>query len=233
MRKSGAVEPSPEAPRATAGELTLPGGEQVWVQTLNAFHRDEMRPACAAYAQRASARLGANGDMRRVTEDILRDEGADVQVSLLVNWSFANGDVLATLDAELPPLPQPERGDLTDEAWLDALDAWTAAVEDREKQRDARSTELRKEQTEFFAGMDEAERLERCIAARRSMEFSEAFMRRYKIGTWYRAVRRADNHLQLYFGSEDEVANLPGDAMAAIERRYNELDTVAAAEVPT
>lgn len=221
-----------EFPARTAGELTLPNGDLVWVCTLNTLLREQADARARRYAQNECQGLLKGGaDYGGVLAEI-RSFDPEKQAEYVAQHQYF--EIRRDVEARIPDPPEPEQGDTEPEEYVKAVAQWEG---------DCKAAALRRqeaEKTRYEAEVAAArqlssrKRVEACMTAFFGSEYSRHFVERLTIEILYRAARLPDNHTARYFSSVEAVEDAPDDVREALMKFYfGELDTVRAAQVPT
>lgn len=222
---------TPEFPRRTAGDLTLPNGDLVWICTLNTLLREQADNRARRYAQNECRGLLKGGaDYAAVVAEI-RSFPADKQAQYLAQQEFFS--IREDSKGRFPSPPEPTQGDLTPEAYAKQCQKWDTACKAAEAKRKAHEDSRYEAEIKRATALSDKVRVERCVTAYFAREFSRHFVERMVIETMLRAVRIVDDHSVRYFASMQAVEDAPDDVLQAVTQFYNELDTVRPDQVPT
>ena len=220
-------------PSETAGELTLPSGLIVWVQTVNALHREQAAEAADLWASRAARTYRKGGEGYEDLTEQFEDGGIELQCGFLADQGYLDGSYAHEAETKFPGLNEPTRNDgETDDAFdkrVLAFDEAQAATGTKRAKHIEKLYEAAKKTAE---GLTAPVRLERCCKAAYVRKRQAAFGSRFILEVLARGVRQAEDHARMVYPSADAVADLPDDVRQALITKYFETDPVRPAEVP-
>lgn len=220
-----------EFPTRTAGDLTLPNGDKVWVCQLNSRFHEEADSRARWFAQK-EARVFLKGG-REYPELLARvkEMDADAQSTFLADKQFWS---IHTETLDKYPDPERPEQDGTPEAFAKAVMAWEEgckkAAEKREKAEKSRYDAELKKNKALTAGV----RIERCCEFYFRDEWAKSFVVRREMETLYRAVRADDDHTARYFKSPEEYEDSDDATQTALrEFFYKTLTEPKHEDIPT
>ena len=221
-----------EFPRRTAGDLTLPNGDRVWVCTLNSRLFEEADEKARWYAQKeARPFLKGQSDYADVVAEIKAKSQED-QAAYLAQNEFPE---MRREVFEKYPIPEkPTQGEDSPEEFGKRVVTWEEeckkADDERQKAFETRYRAEIKKNLDLTARV----RQERCCETFYANEWGKAFIKRRERETIYRATRLPDDHTQRYFKSAEAYEDADDAVQEALrEFYYKTLDTVKQEEIPT
>lgn len=220
-------------PTKTAGEVTLPGGLKVWVQTVNALHREQARESADLFAAREARPYRKDGEGWHSAREQFEDAGTDMQCSYLADSGYLDGKYQTIAETKFPALEAPTRNENETD---DAYDKRVAAYDEncgkmgtkRAKHIETAYETVKRESAELL----EETRLDRCCKAVYERKRREAFSTRFILELLLRGVRDADDHRAPYFAAVEILEDLPDETRDALITAYFSLDSVAPSAVP-
>ncbi len=211
-------------PTKTAGELTLPNGSVVWIQTLNSLHREDCETRANRDASLECVDLAPGGKMRQAVVASVRAKTAEEQADILTSNQFRDGSMAREVNEKFPVLPRPDKIENEDEAgWLGRFQTWESEVAEREKGRFAYEEELWEAERAKALALTAKERVDRCVRSYVSEQWVRAFIRSVRVEQLYRATRRADDHGQRFFTGVEEIEDLDDPSLQALLDFYDGL----------
>lgn len=219
-------------PTRTAGDLTLPNGDTVWVCQLNTLLFEEVDTEARWQAQQA-ARKYLKGQPRYadVLAEIksLSSEQQAIYLSKQEYWTIDR----ETKEKHATP-EEPQMGDKTPEEFGKAVIEWEAACKKvEEKRAKARETRWNAE-VKKNAALSVAVRIEKCCVAYFAEKWAEAFVKAREKETMHRAVRHADDHTRRYFLTPEAYEDADDAVQAALrEFFYVDLAEPKSEDIPT
>lgn len=219
-------------PVRTAGDLTLPNGDTVWVCQLNMMLFEEVQQKASWYAQKET-RGFLKGE--REYPDVLaymKSMTVEQQCGLLAKQEYFT---IERETSEKHPLPErPEQHDTSAEEFTKSVLAWEEKCkkveEKRQKGREARWEAEMKKNRALTAGV----RLDRCCLAHFQEQWGQAFIKAREMETMHRAVRCADDHTRRYFPTPAHYEDADDAVQEAIRAFfYVTLAEPKAEEIPT
>lgn len=224
---------NPEVPQRTADTCTLPNGEVVWIQTLNELHKADCDRAARRYAALECKDFAPGGPLRAVALQQVQAMSAEDQAMFLAQELYRTGEMFRALDADFPPIPEPERGEGTEAAFVNAHKKWRKACDQREVERRAKADTIVKAEVDRCLALQASRRVASCVETYVNREFASVFISRIEVEELYRAVRQMEDHSVRYYRSAEEVYDLDDRTRETLLIKYAEIDGVRAAEVPT
>ncbi len=221
-----------ELPRRTAGNVTLPGGETVWVCTLNSLLFNEVDVEARWFAEsRARRYLRGQGEYQNVRE-YGRSMGAEARATFNAQLEYVT--IWREAQERFPEPERPEQREAEPAEFSERVVAWERARDDAQSQRDAYVAERHAAEVARNLALSKEESLDRFCATFHASEWGKAFTRRREVETIYRATRRSEKHSAYYFESPQDVMDADDDAYAALrEFYYATLEVPSAEDVPT
>ena len=223
-----------EFPKRTADDCTLPNGVTIWVQTLNAYHRSEADRDANYAAALKMQRFRPKQPLYEYYKTDFEAMPEDALLEFLADAAIASGrvHVEAAMKHFMPVLPE-RREQETDPAFVERVTEYEVQVAQVIVDREAYVKNVRDTAFERYRSMKKAERIKECMSALIQTEFAREYAQRSQFEILQRAVRTKDNHLEFYFKSWQEVADLDDDVLAKLTQKYNELDSVKPDTIPT
>ena len=221
-----------EFPVRTAGTITLPNGDTVWVCTLNTLLYEEADSEIRWYAQKKCRRYLKGGTDFAELLARVKSMDAEEQSAFLAQQEFYT--ILRETNEKHPLPMQPEQGDQTAEAFTKSVMAWEEACKKVELKRTKYQQTRYDAEIKKNAALTQAVRIERCCIAYFQQEFGKAFTMRRVSETLYRATRHDDEHTKRYFCSAEAYEDADDSVQNVLTKYYFEtLDTVQPSETPT
>jgi hypothetical protein len=221
-------------PTKTASEVTLPGGLQVWVQTVNALQREQAREAADLAAAREARPFRRGGEGYRALREQFEECGAELLCGYLADCGYLAGSYQREAEQRFPTDEPPVRQEGEED---EAFDGRVALWDERCEQAARRRTDCIEQRYEAVkreaAALMEAERIERCCRAAYELKRREAFGTRFVLELLARAVRHAEDHRRPIYADADEVADLADEIRDALLAAYFRCDPVSPAQIPT
>jgi hypothetical protein len=217
-------------PAKTAGYLTLPAGNAVWVQTLNSLHKEDSDKRARRFAQSECRTLLKGGDDYDSMVLEIRDLSADAQATLIAGDSY--WEIHQQSFIEHPEPEEPEQGEMNALEFTEAHVAWEAASAEAEAARKAFESERFEATRAVALLLPVKDRRERCQVVCFNRDFIKAYTRRMRFETLFRAVRTQEDHLKRYYASVDEIEDADDATQVILWSFYGGLEIPQSA-VPT
>lgn len=220
-------------PRRTAGELTLPNGEVVWVQTLGALQRDEVLSDAGQYAQMKCSDIRLGGAMRTAVIAEFKEQPVEDLATYLAAHEYRQGRIRDKVEEKYPDLPDPVRKEESEDKWLTVMAEHEKKQKKLEESRKAYEDKLFEEARQTAIALTPKVRLERCVAAYVGIKYAEVFHRQFLTQQIFHVVRTQEDHRMRYFQSVADVSDLDEATLSVIVDFINNLDSVTGREIPT
>jgi len=218
-------------PRRTAGDLTLPNDDKVWVCTLNTLLSDEVHEETSFFVAKKCRPISKGGaDYSAVMADI-RGKSDVEQAGLIADgeWRKIKGE--SEEKHPFPEKPEPVGEAVKD---IEAVAKWEEECKKVEAKRLAFQQKRYSEEVKKAVALTAKTRIDRAYTAWVSQQWATVYSKRFILETLHRAVRREDDHSARYFPSVVAVEDADDGVLQALVRFYfEELATVTPAAVPT
>jgi hypothetical protein len=221
-------------PRRTADNCVLPNGDTVWVQTLNSFHRSEADREANFAAALDMQRFSVKGQLYGYYKQDFDSMPVETLCDFLADHSLLTGSVQMEAAKKFGIPVQPERDEKdTGNKYIEQVAAYTEAVDKALADREAYIQAARDKAYKFAQGQSRQARTKAAMDALIQSEFAAAHSKRTQFEILYRATRTTANHLEKYYASVEELMDVDDETLNVLTRKYNELDTVSAEQIPT
>lgn len=230
---------NPQFPVRPEGPHVLPDGTKVWIRTLNETFKQYADDAASLAARIASAPFRKGGNAYPSILNEYKAKSVEEQCSFIAmaNMSIGRFDNKAE---ELHPDPvKPERTKDEDEnKFMARMDKYEKEVEKVRDKREEECKRLYDQTIEEVKASSSKVRLEMCMDATVLDVFWKNYHTEYTKYCIYYATRDYDDHDEFYFGDDVSkairtITDLDDGVRNELAKRYNEIDSVRAKEIPT
>lgn len=224
--------------RRPSDDFTIPGGDTVWIQTVNSIHQEEADTEANIFAAVAARRYKKGGEVYDAYRADFENLDIEGQVSLLLEWYEREEGWRTSAFRKFLPPPEPSKTDehgepKTDIDFIKEVEAHENELDKVANNRVKHVDTLRKAKDKQIRSWTANTRVDRCMDAFMSNFFHATLSKRLTLEIILRSVRCADNHSKKYFTSIDDIRELDDDVRQSVIQKYNELDAMKSEDIPT